>query len=129
MTDIKVIKGENTPQSHLPFSPAIHSGDYVFVSGQASVDKTGQIVVDTFANECRRSFENLKVILEAAGLSFKDVVQVRNYVGKQEYLAEFNMIYKEFFSEPYPARTTLIGCLGELLKFEVDAVAFCKASK
>ena len=119
----KVITGTNVPQSHLPFSPAIQSGNYVFISGQASTDSEGKIVSGTFEKECRRSFENLKAILQAAGLGFKDVVQVRNYVGKQEYLASFNTIYKEFFSEPYPARTTLIGCLGDLLKFEVDAVA------
>ncbi len=90
------------------------------------MDKEGNIVVGTFKEECRRSFENVKRILEAAGLDFKDVVQVRNYVGKQEYLAKFNEIYKEFFSEPFPARTTLIGCLGDLLKFEVDVVAYSK---
>lgn len=123
MISKKVITGIGVPQSHLPFSPAIQSGDYVFISGQASVDAEGKIVSGTFEEECRRSFENLKTILVASGLDFKDVVQVRNYVGKQEYLATFNNIYKEFFSEPYPARTTLIGCLGDLLKFEVDAVA------
>lgn len=119
----KIISGANVPKSHLPFSPAIHSGDYVFISGQASTNAEGKIVTGTFEEECRRSFENLKAILEAAGLGFKDVVQVRNYVGRQEYLSEFNTIYREFFSEPYPARTTLIGCLGDLLKFEVDAIA------
>lgn len=125
MLNKKIITGKDLPVSHLPFSPALQCGDYVFVSGQASVDKTGNIVVGTFEEECRRSFENLKLILEAGGLGFEHVVQVRNYVGKQEYLAEFNQIYKEFFSEPYPARTTLIGCLGDLLKFEVDVVAYC----
>lgn len=121
----KKITSSNIPKSHLPFSPAIRSGEYVFVSGQASVDKEGNIVVGTFEEECRRSFENLKVILEVAGLGFDHVVQVRNYVGKQEYLSEFNNIYKEYFNEPYPARTTLIGCLGTLLKFEVDVIAHC----
>lgn len=119
----KVITGIDVPKSYLPFSPAIQSGNYLFISGQASVDVEGKIVPGTFEEECRRSFENLKTILKASGLDFKDVVQVRNYVGKQEYLAAFNTIYKEFFSEPYPARTTLIGCLGDLLKFEVDAIA------
>ncbi|ACU05763.1 MULTISPECIES: RidA family protein [Pedobacter] len=122
----KVIRGTNVPQSFLPFSPGLKCGDFVFISGQASVDKAGNIVKDSFAAECRRSFENLRLILQAAGLGFEDVVQVRNYVGKEEYLAEFNAIYKEFFGEPYPARTTLIGCLGELLKFEVDVVAYDK---
>ena len=119
-----VVKGENIPKSHLPFSPGVISGNYLFVSGQASVDDLGNIVVDSFEAECRRSFENLKRIVEAAGRSLDDAVQVRNYVGKQEYLSEFNTIYRDYFSEPYPARTTLIGCLGDLLKFEVDVIVY-----
>ena len=124
MKQIEVITGSGVPQSHLPFSPAIKAGDYVFISGQASVDDEGKIVNGTFAEECRRSFENLGKILSAAGLDFSDVIQVRNYVNHQEDLAEFNQIYREFFSTPFPARTTIMGCLGTLLKFEVDAVAY-----
>jgi len=124
MKQKEVITGTGVPQSHLPFSPAIKAGDYVFISGQASVDDEGKIVNGTFAEECRRSFENLGKILRAAGLDFSDVIQVRNYVNHQEDLAEFNQIYREFFSTPFPARTTIMGCLGTLLKFEVDAVAY-----
>lgn len=124
----EVISGEGIPKSHLPFSPGVIAGDFVFISGQASVDETGKIVNDSFAGECRRSFENVRKILVAAGLDFSDVVQVRNYVAKQEDLAEFNQIYREYFSAPFPARTTLIGCLGELLKFEVDVTAVKRKS-
>lgn len=123
---VEYIKGENTPQSFLPFSPAVRAGDYIFISGQASVDEKGNIIKADFEEECRKSFENVRAILSAAGLGFKDVVQVRNYVNKQENLTEFNRIYKDYFTEPYPARTTLIGCLGDLLKFEVDVVAYAK---
>ncbi len=119
----EVVQAPDTPTSFLPMSPAIRAGNFLFVSGQASVDKKGNIVDDSFAGEMRRSFENVKLILNAAGLDFSDVVQVRSYVGKQEDLAEYNRIYTEIFSTPYPARTTLIGCLGTLLKFEVDVVA------
>ena len=119
----KVITGDNVPDSSLPFSPALQVGDWVFVSGQASVDESGTIVKDTFEEECRRSFENVKKVLAGAGLTMDDVVQVRNYVGKQEYLGEFNEIYKEYFSAPYPARTTIMNCLGDLLKFEVEVIA------
>lgn len=119
----KVITGKNVPVSSLPFSPALQVGQWVFVSGQASVDETGNIVNDTFAGECRRSFENVKKVLAGANLTLADVVQVRNYVGKQEYLAEFNEIYREYFQAPYPARTTIMGCLGDLLKFEVEVIA------
>jgi len=124
MSKFEVITGAEVPQSHLPFSPAIRAGDFVFISGQASVDDQGKIITATFAEECRNSFQNLGKILKGAGLNFSDVVQVRNYVGRQEDLAEFNQIYREFFSMPFPARTTIIGCLGTLLKFEVDAVAY-----
>jgi 2-iminobutanoate/2-iminopropanoate deaminase len=123
---IKYIKGDNIPSSSLPFSPAVEAGNFVFVSGQASVDAFGKIITDTFENECRRSFDNGAKILSAANLDFKDVVQVRNYVAQQENLVAFNKIYKEYFSEPYPARTTIMGCLGDLLKFEVDVIAYRK---
>jgi 2-iminobutanoate/2-iminopropanoate deaminase len=121
---IEIINTPGVPTSHLPFSPAVRAGGFVFVSGQASVDDAGKIVADTFEGEARRSFENLRRVLRAAGLDLRDVVQVRGYVARQEDLAEYNRIYAEFFAPPYPARTTLIGCLGTLLKFEVDAVAY-----
>lgn len=126
MESITYITGEGVPQSFLPFSPAVRAGQYVFISGQASVNENGTIVNGSFEEECRRSFDNLGKILKASGLGFEDVVQVRNYVGRQEDLAAFNHIYKEYFSAPFPARTTLMGCLGDLLKFEVDAVAMVK---
>ncbi|MEO5996864.1 MAG: RidA family protein [Chitinophagaceae bacterium] len=126
MTNIKFLQGPSLPVSPLPFSPAVFAGDFLFVSGQASVDKDGNIITGTFEEECRRSFENVIAILSAAGLSMKDVVQVRNYVNSQENLSLFNKIYKEYFTPPYPARTTLMGCLGMLLKFEVDVVAYLK---
>ena len=124
MIEKKTIGGEGVPTSHLPFSPALRVGNWVLVSGQASVDETGLIVHDTFAGEMRRSLENARKILVAADLTFADVVQVRNYLGRQEDLPLLNQIYQEYFSAPFPARTTLIGCLGDLLKFEVDMVAY-----
>jgi len=126
MNHKRIISGAGLPQSHLPFSPGIWAGDYLFVSGQASVDASGAIVDDTFEGECRRSFDNVKAIVTAAGFTLADVVQVRNYVGRQEDLPAFNAIYKDYFSAPYPARTTLIGCLGTLLKFEVDVVVYTR---
>ena len=126
MVKKEIVSGEGVPKSALPFSPALKVNDLVFVSGQASVDENGKIVNDTFEGEVRRSFENARKILAAAGLDFSDVVQVRNYVANQEDLAAFNLIFKDYFQEPYPARTTLIGCLGTLLKFEVDLLAHAR---
>src|SRR5690349_11728980 len=97
----EVIQGAGAPVSDLPFSPAVRAGGFVFVSGQASVDDTGKIVSDDFAGEMRRSFENVRRVLTAAGLTLGDVVQVRSYVGRREYLAEYNRIYRELFAPPY----------------------------
>jgi 2-iminobutanoate/2-iminopropanoate deaminase len=111
------------PRSPLPFSPFVRAGGFVFVSGQASVDGEGQIVNDTFEGEMRRSMDNVSAILRANGMSLRDVVQVRCYLGRQEDLVEYNRLYREFFSPPFPARTTLAGVLGTLLKFEIDVTA------
>jgi 2-iminobutanoate/2-iminopropanoate deaminase len=119
----RAIEMPGVPTSGLPFSPALEVGPWLFVSGQASVDDEGQIVPGTFREEMTHSFDNVVRILAAAGLSLADVVQVRGYVGRPEDLAEYNQIYRTFFSPPYPARTTLVGCLGDLLKFEVDVIA------
>ena len=119
---IQAIKGDKLPVSHLPFSAAIKANGFLFVSGQASVDDTGKIVSDTFDNEMRRSFDNLRRILRAAGLDFQHIVQVRSYVKNQSDLARYNELYRDYFKEPFPARTTIVHCLGSVL-FEIDAVA------
>lgn len=118
--------GDDIPRSHLPFSPVTKVGELLFVSGQASVDKTGKIVSDSFEGEMRRSIENLKAILEAAGSDLQHVVQTRNYVRDDADIPEFNRIYREYFSAPYPARTTITNCLGSALRYEIDCMAVVK---
>ncbi len=113
----------DTPVSHLPFSPAVRVGNMVFVSGQASVDATGKIVSDSFEGEFRRSVENLRKVLQSAGADLANVVQTRNYVRDAEDLPLFNRLYTEYFSAPYPARTTITGCLSPALRFELECIA------
>lgn len=117
-----------TQQSKLPFSQAVVVSGLVIVSGQASVSPSGDIIHGTFEEEMRRSMENLTRVLKAAGCSLDSVFQTRNYVAEDSDLAEFNSIYREYFSEPYPARTTLTKCLGAGLKFEIDAMAVMTGS-
>ena len=112
-----------TPTSHLPFSPCVVVGDLIFVSGQASVDQKGSIVSDTFEGEFRRSIENVRLVLEAAGSDLAHVVQTRNYVRDPGDLALYNQLYREYFPSPRPARTTITNCLPPSLKYEVEVVA------
>jgi len=129
MSPFSVIRGPGVPISPLPFSPALRVGDFVFLSGLASVNEQGRIIHDTFENEVRRTYEIAGKVLSAAGLTFSHVVQVRAYLGKQEYWDQHNSIYREFFKEPFPVRTTLVGCLGDLVKYEADLVAYAGQQK
>jgi 2-iminobutanoate/2-iminopropanoate deaminase len=95
----------------------------IFVSGQASVDPKGQIVPDTFEGEFRRSVENLRKVLKAASSDLRHVVQTRNYVRDPANLPLFNTLYREYFSAPFPARTTITCCLPPVLHFEIECVA------
>ena len=121
-----IISGPGIPRSHLPFSPAVRAGGFVFVSGQASVDDTGKIIPGTFAEEFKRTFDNVRRILAGAGMTLDDVVRVTSYLARQEDWDEYNQIYRGLFSDPPPARTTLSNCLGDkpAIKYEVDVIAY-----
>ena len=127
MPDIEYPKSPVTPTSHLPFSPAVRYGDLIFVSGQASVDKAGNIVSGTFEEEFRRSMENLIQILHDADSDLSHVIQTRNYLRDPANGARFQELYKEYFKPPYPARTTITHCLPPSLHYEIECVAVRKA--
>jgi 2-iminobutanoate/2-iminopropanoate deaminase len=95
---IATIAGSGIPRSHLPFAPAVRAGDFIFVSGQASVDDGGALVPDTFEGEMRRSVANVARILSAAGCGLEAVVQVRGYVGREADLGAYNRLYAELFT-------------------------------
>jgi 2-iminobutanoate/2-iminopropanoate deaminase len=116
-------RNADTPRSPLPFSPVVCYGDLIFISGQASVDDDGKIVPDTFEGEFRRSLANVARVLEAAGSDLEHVIQTRNYVRDAADLPRYNELYREFFREPYPARTTITNCLPPTLRYEIEVVA------
>ena len=116
-------RNADTPTSPLPFSPSVCFGDLVFISGQASVDAAGAIVSDTFEGEFRRSIENVKKVLEAAGSDLAHVIQTRNYVRDATDLPLYNQLYREYFTAPYPTRTTITNCLPPTLRYEIEVVA------
>ena len=109
--------------SHLPFAAAVEANGFVFVSGQASVDRHGAIIAGSFEEEMRRSMQNVIGVLRSAGLTLGNVVRVTSYVHDPADLVAYNQLYREYFSRPYPARTTITSCLTAALKFEVDVIA------
>jgi reactive intermediate/imine deaminase len=100
----------------------IVSGDLVFVSGQVPFDAEGKLVSDDFGEQAHQTFKNLAKCLEAAGCGFGDVLKVTAFLTDLGEFATFNEVYRQYFSEPYPARSTIgVNLLG--FKIEVEAVA------
>ena len=66
---------------------------------------------------------NMRRVLHAAGSDFDKVVRVCGYVRDPANLAAYNKLYREYFKDPYPARTTLTHCLPETIQFEIDCIA------
>lgn len=120
------IEADAVLETPLPFSLATQIGGLIFISGQASVDDSGAIVGGTFEEEFRRSLENLRRVLEAAGSDLAHVAQVRSYVRDPANVPLYNRLYREYFQEPFPARTTLTSCLPETLHFEIECVAVAR---
>jgi len=127
-TSITYPRNADTPTSKLPFSPCVCVGDLIFLSGHASTDATGTIIPDTFEAEFRRSIANIAKVLEAAGSDLAHVIQTRNYVRDPADLPLYNQLYREFFKEPYPSRTTITNCLPPTLKYEIEVVAVRSAA-
>jgi 2-iminobutanoate/2-iminopropanoate deaminase len=106
-----------------PYSPAVVSGDNVYTAGQVAFDADGNIVLGGVAEQTRQVFANLERCLGAAGCSLDDVVKVNAYLTDLASFDDFNAIYREMFSEPYPARTTVQAGLVTGLLVEIEAVA------
>lgn len=121
--DVSYPRNADTPTSHLPFSPSVRFGDLIFISGQASVDAEGKIVSDTFEGEFRRSIENVRKVLAAADSDLAHVIQTRNYVRDAADVPLYNQLYREYFTEPFPTRTTITNCLPPTLRYEIEVVA------
>ncbi|MCM3901299.1 MAG: Rid family detoxifying hydrolase [Pyrinomonadaceae bacterium] len=118
------VQSEQAPKPKAPYSQAIiASGRYLFISGQGPVDpQTGNSVGESFEAQATRTFENLQAVAEAAGASLKDFVKVNAYLNDMGNFAKYNEIYRRYFSEPYPARTTVHSALLGMM-IEVDGIA------
>jgi 2-iminobutanoate/2-iminopropanoate deaminase len=105
-----------------PYSAAIDAGDFVFVSGQIPLDSaTGKLIGGDIAAQARQSLENLKTILEAAGLGFADVVKTTIFLTNMGDFAAVNEVYKTYVAEPYPARSTIaVAALPMGAKVEIE---------
>ena len=108
-----------------PYSVAIENGDLVFLSGQIPLDAaTGKLVDGDISAQAKQSLENLKTILEAAGLGFGHVVKTTIFLTSMADFAAVNEVYKAYVGEPYPARSTFaVAGLPMGAKVEIEMIA------
>ena len=118
----KTVTAERGPAPAGPYSHAVVANGFVFISGQGPVNPETGTMPDAFADQVRQTLKNAQTILEAAGSSLDDVVKVNAYVTDLTRFAEFNDVYKEFFRDDPPARTTVATALLGIL-VEVDCIA------
>ena len=91
-----------------PFSQAIEIGGFIYVSGQVGQDPaTGKVVEGGIEAETERIFQNLSAVLKAAGKSFDDVACARVFLTNMSDFVTMNGIYAKYFTQPFPARTTI----------------------
>ena len=106
-----------------PYSPVVVDGDLVYTAGQVGFDERGEVVAGGIEKQTRRALENLSACLRAGGAELSDVLKVNAYLADLGDFPVFNDVYREFFSEPYPARTTVGVSLPAGLFVEIEAVA------
>jgi 2-iminobutanoate/2-iminopropanoate deaminase len=119
----KAIHPAAAPRPRGPYSPAIVAEGFVFVAGQGPVNpKTNELELGDVQLETRRTLENIRLILSAAGSSLRDVVRVGVFLADMNDFAAMNEVYREFFPEAPPARTT-VGAQLPKIKVEIDCIA------
>jgi reactive intermediate/imine deaminase len=121
----QTIHSDSAPKAIGPYSQAVRSGSFVFFSGQTPLDPaTGKLVEGDIAAQARRVFENLKAVCAAAGGTFDQVVRVGIYLTDLANFAAVNGVMKEYFREPFPARSTIgVASLPLNAQVEIDMIA------
>jgi len=120
----EVFKTNRAPAPIGPYSQAVKAGSLLFISGQGPIDpKTGKKVAGDIKEQTRQVLENIKGILEAAGLTLENVVKVNVYLKNMNDFPKMNEVYKEYFKENPPARTTVQATPPGDIDVEIDAIA------
>jgi len=119
-----VITTDQAPPVAGPYTLALAAGPFVFVSGQFPLDAQGRLVEGDIVVQTVQVMVNLKAILAAAGLGFKDVVKTTVYLADLADFQEMNRAYAEFFPQHPPARTAIQAAgLPRGVSVEIEAIA------
>lgn len=108
----------------LPFSEAVRAGDLIFLAGQIG-DKDGKVVPGGVVPEARQALQHIRDVLERNGASLSDVVKCTVFLADIADWPAFNDVYREFFRQPFPARSALAASgLAMNARVEVECIAY-----
>jgi 2-iminobutanoate/2-iminopropanoate deaminase len=103
-----IINTPDAPKAIGPYSQAVRYGDLLFVSGMLGMDpKTGEFSGPDVETQAMRSLENLKAVIEAAGMGLQNVLKSTVFLKDMNDFAKFNEIYGRYFKDAPPARETV----------------------
>ncbi|XP_039258140.2 rutC family protein HP_0944-like isoform X1 [Styela clava] len=128
----QVIKSSKVPSPIGPYSQAVKVGPTLYVSGNIGVvPATGEFAGDDIESQTQQVMENMKNVLEEAGMTFKNVVKTTVLLKDIEDFASANAVYAKYFTPPYPARAAYeVANLPKYAKIEIEAIAVdCEDSK
>ena len=119
------VASPKAPKAIGPYSAALRAGQLVFVSGQVPLDPdTGVMVEGDIGHQTRQVLRNISALLEASGLSLTQVVRTTVFLADMNDFGAMNEVYRTFFSEPYPARSTVQAArLPRDARIEIDVIA------
>lgn len=106
LAEKRVIQPKEFPTG-APFSPAILADGTLYISGQVGQNLQTRQIPAEFEAEVRQTFDNIGIILKAAGMGFQDAVAVQVYLTDMSLFPRMNAVYTTYFKEPRPARTTV----------------------
>ena len=110
--------------AHVPLSPAIRAGDFVFVSGQVPVDTDGAVVSGGIGPETDQVITNITKVLALADCTLSDIVKTTVWLRNRDDFAAFNGAYAKYFSSSPPTRSTAESRLMIDISVEIEAVAY-----
>lgn len=118
------IESGNAPKTIGPYSQAVLVDDTLYVSGNIPVNPATGDVADGIVNQSKQVFENMKAVLNEAGMGFENVVKTTAFLTDLSNFATFNDIYASYFVAPYPARSCVeVSKLPKNVLVEVECIA------
>ncbi len=119
-----IIDTDQAPKAIGPYSQAVVSGNLVFTSGQLPIDPAeGKIIQGTIEDRTHMVLKNLKAIAEKAGANLDNAVNTTVYLTDMQDFQAVNLVYAEYFKEPYPARSAFqVAALPLGSNIEIEAV-------